>query len=301
MKGYLKIAAATLVSLTGLATAAEATSVIYGVNAYKFDVTTQQTVGGGIYSLDIATGAVNFVAPTVASFPAGSPDYAPNSLAYNNNTNTFVYSGCCSFNPGDTAFSIKGDGTGAKNLGTLAGSSASGSFYNNAYYYMIQGATDLKKVTFNADGSVATQESLSLNLSDGKSYTFGDIAINDQGLLVGSGRSSITGQMELFNVNLAANNLTVGVYGNTELVYQLAFIENALYGTSASTNEIYKFDTATNQMTGTGVKYAPNFIFNDLANGKTYNNEVPEPGTLGLLGLGLVAASRRKKRKMDTL
>jgi len=139
---------------------------------------------------------------------------------------------------------------------------------------------------------------LNLGLASGLTYSFGDIAINDQGLLVGSGRNSFTNQLELFSVNLAASSLVMTTLSFTDLTFQLAFVGSDLYATSASNQNIYKYNSNTHTLNATGVTYSSQYLFNDLANGRTTTppTNVPEPATLSLLAGGIALVGRKRRR-----
>lgn len=212
-------------------TAARGGSVL-GINS--------QDRGGGIYIIDTVSG---YVTPLASTWDArlGSSTWSGNGLAHDiagkriyytsfgqNPEHLFVYD----LTTGDTS-----DLAGLWGGGRVA----SGSFYDGCYYYFVQDTDDLRKVSFNANGSIS--EDVSLGLDNPHVWTYGDIAIGSDGTLYGSAETS-KGVKEFFKVDLQNSSTTVDYINSTmSEKYQLAFSEGELIGIATGSDSIYSLDT----------------------------------------------------------
>lgn len=293
----------SLAMLSGVsaAVAAPVQGVIYGINASSANNNPAYNglggTPGGIYSIDVTTGATSLVATTTPA--ARTSEFAPNTLSRNATTGTMYFTSCCT-PTGDKLYSTTPGSNVSKEAGTLQGSVASGTYYKGNMYYMNQGDTKLRKVSIDSTTGLMTSDvALDLNLPSGVNYGFGDIAVNEKtGVLYGAGSNSQTGKLEIFTIDLTQNSLMVKTVGFTDTVFQIAFLGDTLYGTAiGGGNKLYQFNETLGKMVDTGV-ILPDFLkFNDLANGVVSSSPVPEPMTMGLLGLGLVGGARRLRKR----
>ena len=213
-------------------TAARGGSVL-GINS--------QDHGGGIYIIDTVSGDATPLASTLEA-QLGSSPWSGNGLAHDVAGKRIYY----------TSFGLKPEHLFVYDLKTGAtsdleglwggGRVASGSFYNGRYYYFVQDTADLRKVSFNTDGSIF--KDVSLGLDNPHVWTYGDIAIGSDGILYGSAETS-GGVKEFFKVDLQNSSTTVE-YINSSMSekYQLAFSKGELIGIATGSDSIYSLNTS---------------------------------------------------------
>jgi hypothetical protein len=92
-----------------------------------------------------------------------------------------------------------------KNLGLLAGTPFDADFFAGHYWYVDSATDDLRRVSFNPDGTIALDTKRGDLKGNASGFGFGDVAINKDGLLFGSADiigGPNNGQVVLFTVDL---------------------------------------------------------------------------------------------------
>jgi hypothetical protein len=278
---------ALMTGLTLVATSAKA-DVLYGT-----------TEAGEIYTIDttkIVSDPANAFTKILTTGLGGL-----NGLAFDDTTSTlFFRSGAGN---SDLYKWTVGSGFGAGNLfktdatlfgnGVTAGTNNTfnAAFYNGAYYGIVENTNKLLTVN-GGTGAVSV-----LDFTSPSTYGFGDIAIHSDGTLYGSADRS-TGGAGLFTMNtttLAASNVAT----SSNLRLQIAFngLETSLWGQDFRNDlpggaQWYTVNKTTGVATAVGGLVTPKFT--DLAGPKV---RIPEPGTLALLGIGMVAGAFARRRR----
>lgn len=261
-----------------LAAAPAMADQVLGINEGTIDPS------GGIYLIDTVTGAKARIAPTHPNANVGS--YGPNSLAIGEH-GTLLYSSHGQVG-GDSLFAYNLYTGVTKQFSTpLAGTVASGSFYDGKYYYIPQGTSDLHEVTFALDGSISD----TLILSGDPAWFFGDIAITDEGMLYGSANAN--GQFFSLDLTDLGGGYTLIATGLDDKM-QLAFADGTLYGLVTNTGRIYTINVGSGLAIATGGRVG-GVLINDMA-GPLPVGAVPEPAMLALLVLGVGMVLFRRAR-----
>ena len=160
--------------------------------------------------------------------------------------------------------------------GTTVGTVAGAGFFNGAYYYISNGTDDLRKVTFNPDGTIATggDTLLKANFDGGVgvTYWFGDIAIiddGDDGMLYGGAKVQSGDREHFFSIDLTSPGYTYTLIDGTwaGLHTQMAFgADGTLYAPSSGVwNAV---DLSNGDLNTTGVSTDPAVRIPDLATGQ---------------------------------
>ncbi len=151
-------------------------------------------------------------------------------------------------------------------------------FYNESYYYMPNLTADLWKVTFDADGKVATNELVFSNVN-GESeavYRFGDLAVCQDGIVYLSTNATHGSTAEFFTLDLYSADGDYQLIADASVPdnatgLQLAFgSDGILYGQASSTGEFFEIDKATGTISSVGVTSSAEqdiMRFSDLASG----------------------------------
>lgn len=266
----MKVKLISIASLAAAVVSAQAGS-FFGLN--------DLTRGGGIYSIDAATGGSTLVAYT------GGHNIQGNALAYNN-AGTFYYAA-----GGALYQSTLGDLSNTSFVRNLVGYNGSGygsltdvtnaAFYNGSYYYVSGNYVNILNLSSGVTSFIDPSGVSNLG-------GFGDIAIQG-GILYGS-----TTNGNFFKVDLATpfQYTLLGNQGSPSL--QLGFNQGSLYGIATDSDAIFSVDSATGARTTMASLLNGNLRIVDAA-----SSPVPEPFTmaLGVMGLAAYARKRRASKK----
>lgn len=245
-------------------------NVVYG---------TQRTTGN-IWQVDPTTGdaTLAFTAP-IPPFRSGSPG-SPNGLAYDTENSRWYYTEYTG--GGDaTAELFFHDGVSQTFAGNLTGAIACADFYDGKYYYIAGNPTDdLYEVTFNLDGTVATNTKLADISGNVHRWTFGgDIAVSPDGVIYGLGACGVGGHgYEFFKVNRDGSDFEIIKQGGYAFSLQLAFgSDGTLYGHESTGDGLfYAVDLATGDLSA-AFPNSINYLYTDLASCQSLYNFVNTP------------------------
>ena len=217
---------------------------LLGINRPEADsVTTAK-----IILIDTATGTGVVVGDTTLMVESSTASgvvntiFGPNGLAYDSSTGTAYFASI----PGAGAASVlysavidPPDPTGLTTaaVGVLTGRSTAAGFYGGSYWYIPVGSDELHKVDFPfAETALDAGASLAAPAA-GASFSFGDVTVNNAGLMFGHGRRSTDGLVHFFTIDLQAGTdaailASYVEFGDPEEpVMQIAFSgEETLFG-----------------------------------------------------------------------
>lgn len=224
-----------------------------------------------LYSINAATGASSAIASNNSNFRLG--------LAYNGVTNTMYSLGSFTgslytLNLANGATSMVGD-----NNFSMTGLAFSND-YQTLYSMNGNGGSLLRVNPTNGAGVVI----------GGGSNQMLDLSMNSAGVLFGGG----FGGIGTFNTSTGAFSRIGGSLSWTAI----AFDENdVLYGIELNGDALYRIDTANGNATLVGGRIGGDVRGMDFAVADAPANDIPEPASLALFGLGAlgIAAMRRRK------
>jgi hypothetical protein len=169
--------------------------------------------------------------------------------------------------------------------GQLIGGASGGTFFEGAYYYISERTSTLRKVTFNADGTVLLDAVLVADIFPANSnvLAFGDIDIRDEAgtdVIYGSATVLPAGTVVFFSMNLDGTAYTViksgALYGAGGT--QISFgSDGVLYGVNART-PFSLFSISTTDGSTTAIATLP-VALADLASGPSIPDDVIETET----------------------
>jgi len=228
---------------------------------------------GNIYLVDMVTGASEEVGQVDSSILSSAADLnSPNGFAFDQGNQRIYYSLIPTSGPSRLYFYDLISDTNTL-AGTITSNAPGASFYNDKYYYIPSDSDDLYVVTFNGDGTIATNTLVKADISDvlNRNFNFGDIAIQSDGVLYGSGGiNNSSGNYHFFTLTLNeagdAISTPYSELGNYSISRpQIAFGgDGVLYGAATSDGQYYTVSTTTGVLTTT----VAGFQFNDLAAGQ---------------------------------
>ncbi|MCI0503671.1 LamG domain-containing protein, partial [Candidatus Micrarchaeota archaeon] len=158
--------------------------------------------------------------------------------------------------------------------GNLTGAASGGTFHNGYYYYVKERTDDFMKVSFNPDGTLASETKIADLFGTGstKTLAFGDIAINNNNEVYFSLTELPSNTVAFGKFNLDGTGYQIIKSGN---LYgaggtQIAFGDDGvLYGVNARTPfELFTINTATGATSFLATMQVP---FSDLAAGSCAN------------------------------
>jgi hypothetical protein len=243
--------------------------VFIAAHAVVMDTTCYQTAvlyglernTGTVYGVDVLTGTSWMEFDITPPPPVGSAK--PNGLAYDAINDRFYYA---DYQPTTTLYFWDTSQHVAGSLDNPVGGECAAADFNGAYYYIGAGTDDLYKITFNPDGTIATNTKLGDIAGNLHGWTFdGDIAIKN-GVIYGWGHC--THGYEFFTYDLATTAFTV-VTTSYQLSLQLAFGSNGvLYGhRSAGTGAFYVVDVTNGAVSMVTPTPSPALLYTDCASG----------------------------------
>lgn len=130
----------------------------------------------------------------------------------------------------------------------------------------------------------------------------GDLAFSDDGTLYASVTSGGRARMSVINTDASSKHFGkdafIGKKTSHKQIFGLAFSDGVLYGSASSGNfgssDLVTIDLGTGQATGVGSFGGPVW---GMTSGGSGIDTVPEPTTLGLLGVGLIGLIVRRSRR----
>ena len=254
---------------------------------------------GDIYEINLVTKTATFVFETGLNT---SNQNSPNGNAFDAMNNRLYYS---SNDREDTAsrlyFYDFVAGPPQTDAGTLYGFVAGATFYDGKYWYIENRTDDLRAVSFNANGTVASDDLVKADFSSStKIFRFGDIVVSYEGVIYGSAQviqgSVIT--IEFFSMDLDGSNYYVITSKTSGGTRQLAFgLDGKLYSHNAGTltHEFFTIDPLTGTETSIGSVFGSSTgQFTDLASGPRLGVDIkPQscPNPLNVQSRGLITVA----------
>lgn len=181
--------------------------------------------------------------------------------------------------------------------GVLVGGASGGTFFEGAYYYIAERTSTLRKVTFNADGTVALDSVLVADIfpTSTKVLAFGDIDIRDEAgidVIYGSATELPSGTVVFFSMYLDGSTYSViksGALfgaGGTQISFGS---DGVLYGVNART-PFSLFSINTTDGSTTSIATLP-VALADLASGPSIPDDVIETETAWGNGIPFVTSN----------
>ncbi len=273
--------------ITGLALAVWSTPMradqILGVSSSQTGAGAQ---ANGVYAIDTATGNSTLLATASGITPPATNNVdGPNGLAFALGN---VYYSTLSNTGNSQLWHIDLATSHLTQLGALTGAVASGTIYNGDYYYINQ-AGELGEVNLAAPFT-------NVQLKNYGTMSFGDIAVNRNGILYGSSNVGFF-SIDLSDPTLALHSISGPA---TSPLVQLAFdaTGTTLYGIQTGSATIFTVDTSTGVYTPDTTLTNSALVIDDAA---SYSSSAPEPATVALAGLALLAGGviRRRARNAE--
>ncbi len=239
----------------------ETVGIIYGMERFT----------GDVFAVDLLNGTATQTFSSVTPIPASA---SPNGLAYDTATMRVYYCDYQANSPGDPVRALYFwdlENGGETLAGDLGLENAAADMDGGKYYFIdsLPGTDDLYEVTFNADGTIATQVKLADISGNAHRWTFnGDIAVKD-GILYGWGRCEAHGRYEYFTYDIGTGDFAVFTPSYQQSL-QLAFGSNSdvLYGhRSGAPGNFYPIDL-TNGAVGTAITISSGELYTDCASGQ---------------------------------
>ncbi|UCG58647.1 MAG: hypothetical protein JSU70_03865, partial [Phycisphaerales bacterium] len=210
---------------------------------------------GDIYSIDTGAQTSTLLVDLSATpvIPSGSPDIAPiapdspNGNAFDGKNGRFYFTSF--MDPGSPAtptvppselyYVDVHDPSAIVWAGTLGGHASDAAFYGERYWYIGHGTNVLRAVTFNPDGSLATDGAVASVLhGEPGSLIFGDVAFDSEGLLylTGAIKNQGTGYKRSVSGTMDTSTGAFTEIGSSLYWGQIAFgLDDVLYGHGSGT------------------------------------------------------------------
>ena len=255
--------------------------ILYGTERGGDD--NNDPVSGNIYEIDVANGTATLVY-TNQGLSLDTQNY-PNGNAFDGINNRLYFStreGTGAFYSDLYFYDFTNPPVPDNDpdyAGELDGFCAGAEFYQGKYYYIEEGTDNLRVVSFNSNGTIASKAAVWEDFTggDNKQFGFGDLVITPEGILYGSPSG------HFFKIDLNAEPMTYEEISTTGAVgMQLAIgSDGVLYGHSAGTGVFYTIDPATGNTTSIGtVTGSDSGQFTDLASGPYPSIEVVKEADL---------------------
>lgn len=222
-------------------------SIIYGV-----------TDNGEIFAIDMLSGDEVFITGNLSNEGGNS---WPNGLAFDQENGRLYYSDGSARNE---IFFYDMDTGDNHSAGVAGGVVAGAEFAGGAYWYIVNGTDEFRKMTFDADGKNGQDEYVA-NL--GTSHNLGDLAVNfSETILYGHSNTSIGDAF--FSIDLDDNFAYTEIKQPAGKNLQIAFgSDGILYGVTTGTGNWYTIDLTDG--TRTDVRDTDK-RYTDLANGREF-------------------------------
>ncbi|MGB6641473.1 MAG: hypothetical protein WBG67_11900, partial [Thermoanaerobaculia bacterium] len=227
---------------------------------------------GDAFLIDLAGGTATSVFDTT---PTPTDQNQPNGNAFDAANNRLYYSAVTPEDNKSVLYFVDFDDAVLTETiaGTLGGFVAGASFFDSKYYYIENRTDDVRAVSFNPDGTAASDVVVISDFtgSAGETFRFGDIVINAYGVLFGSAQVlDLAGVLrnEFFKIDLDTSTyMQIQDFPRTAGTRQLAFgSDGTLYGHNAGTGDFFTIDPATGNETSIGtVTGSSTGQFTDLA------------------------------------
>jgi hypothetical protein len=197
-----------------------------------------------LYHLDVTNGTSQMIMKEFVGNNAGRFDGA----AYDATTGMFFFA---NYNSGELYVNNLNDLNPSYSAGNLTGTSASGTFYNNAYYYVNEDINSINKVTFTSSWAIASEVVLDTIPS---AISVNDIAMSPDGTTMymlgevnGGGKELLSWNVAnetFYSMAITVNSGAQIAFGSDGVLYAIAPITEG-----GSHSQTYTVDTSSGTLT----------------------------------------------------